>query len=407
MFQKVERKKLEVKAGAVFYAILLSKAKINVLEGGTGSGKTWGLLYNIIFNICHKEEGQVITIARRTFKEMKSTVIRDFYSILEKFELYNEDNDNRTDHTYQLNSNTIEFVGLDQQKFRGARRDYLYINEANELRMDDWVQLLPRTRKTIWIDYNPTFMQHEVLDMIIGLPGTNFIKSNYLDNWDFLSQNERDRIVSLAAIDPFYEKTMVKGERSMLRGQVFTNWSEVPEWPEGIRWFCYGLDFGFTNSNTALMKVGYKDIGELYIEEVIYDTGLTNLPAPGVVDKNNLHSRMLEAGLTKKDEIYADSARTDSIEELKRAGWNIKPVEKVKDSIMIGIEIMKRYTIKLVAGGKGLKKEFQFYKWKEDEEQTGGFANVPVDKFNDCMDAVRYVALQKLPKPVRKRFANV
>ena len=66
------------------------------------------------------------------------TAYRDFFEILEKLEIYNESSHNKSDYTYTLNGNLFEFVSLDQpQKKRGARRDFLFCNEANELTWED------------------------------------------------------------------------------------------------------------------------------------------------------------------------------------------------------------------------------------------------------------------------------
>ncbi len=41
------------------------------------------------------------------------------------------------------NDRDVEFISVDQaQKVRGRKRDILFINEANELRFEDWQQLV-------------------------------------------------------------------------------------------------------------------------------------------------------------------------------------------------------------------------------------------------------------------------
>ena len=47
--------------------------------------------------------------------------------------------------------------------------------------------------------------------------------------------------------------------------------------------------------------------------------------------------------MTRYDEIWADSAEPKSIEELHRMGWNVKPTAKGADSVMAGIDILKRH----------------------------------------------------------------
>jgi hypothetical protein len=84
------------------------------------------------------------------------TAYRDFFEILNANNLYDEARHNKSDYTYELNGNLFEFISLDQpQKKRGARRDYLFCNEANELTWEDFFQLLIRTTGKIWVDSTP------------------------------------------------------------------------------------------------------------------------------------------------------------------------------------------------------------------------------------------------------------
>ena len=44
----------------------------------------------------------------------------------------------------------------DEAKLRGARRNILYVNEANNIPYDAYLQLSIRTNKDIYLDFNPT-----------------------------------------------------------------------------------------------------------------------------------------------------------------------------------------------------------------------------------------------------------
>ena len=152
---------LNIKVSNVFERNYQAKTKIIVNQGSSRSGKTYSILQLFIFVKAYEEEDSVFTIARKTLTALKATAMRDFFEILKTAELYNESNHNKSENTYKLNGNLFEFVGLDQpQKKRGAKRDYLFINEANELTLEDWVQLSIRTRKQVYLDYNPSMTEH-------------------------------------------------------------------------------------------------------------------------------------------------------------------------------------------------------------------------------------------------------
>ena len=163
--------------------MLKQKKKIIVNQGGTRSGKTYNILLFIIFYYCLRNNKKVITICRKTFPALRATVLRDFISILKKYELYREENHNKSSSEYSLFGNLIEFISLDQPvKVRGRKRNLLFINEANELYFEDWQQLLFRTSEKIILDYNPSEEYHWIYDKIIPREDTSFLKTNYLDN---------------------------------------------------------------------------------------------------------------------------------------------------------------------------------------------------------------------------------
>jgi phage terminase large subunit len=145
-----------------------------------------------------------------------------------------------------------------------------------------------------------------------------------------------------------------------------------------------GIDFGFTNDATGCLEV-YLQNGELWINELIYETGLTN---------PDISRRFKALGLKNSQEIIADSAEPKSIEELRRMGWYITPARKGPDSILHGLDILQRYRINVTRRSTHLRAELGKYSWKKDRQ--GKTLNEPIDAFNHLIDPLRYVALNKL-----------
>jgi len=125
----------------------------------------------------------------------------------------------------------------------------------------------------------------------------------------------------------------------------------------------------------------------LYVQELIYETGLTN---------KDISDRMEALGVSKGALIVADSAEPKSIEELRRYGWTIDGVKKGKDSIMFGINLLKGYSINVHSLSKNLIKELEQYKWKVDK--NGDSLNIPIDSYNHGIDALRYLIMHKFSK---------
>jgi len=135
--------------------------------------------------------------------------------------------------------------------------------------------------------------------------------------------------------------------------------------------------FGFNNA-TALVKIGERD-QEIYIDETLYESGLTN---------TDLITRMNDLIKNKNDEIIADCAEPQRIEEIDNAGYNVFPCIKGKGSVKIGIDRVKRKKLHITKRSVNIIKEIKGYKWKEDRH--GHVLDEPVPFRDHSMDAIRY-----------------
>lgn len=382
-----------LRTNIVFRHLQDSSSRIVVEQGGTRSGKTYNILIWIItYCLSPENTGETITICRKTFPSVRASVMRDFFEILERAGQYNPDQHNKSSNEYHLGGNMVEFISLDQpQKVRGRKRDMLYINEANELHFEDWQQLVMRTTGKIILDYNPSDEYHWIYDKVIPRDDAEFYKTTYLDN-PFLSDAIVSEIERLKETDEHYWQVYGLGERGQSKAVIFTH-QEVEKIPEGASLIAAGMDFGFTNDPTTLVVAYRKDI-DLYFEELVYQTGLTN---------RDIHSRLQSLGFDKRTEIFADSAEPKSIKELQLFGWNIKPTAKGKDSVMAGIDMLKRYRLNVTKSSVNLIKELRNYKFVED--YNGKVLNKPVDSYNHAIDAVRYATYNRMSRPNYGRYA--
>jgi phage terminase large subunit len=378
-----------LKTNVVYEHLLDSNKRITVEQGGTRSGKTYNILLWIITSFSPNNKGKVVTICRKSFPSLRASVMRDFFEILRGMGMYREDCHNKSSNEYWLNGNLIEFISLDQpQKIRGRKRDVLYLNEANELFFEDWQQLIFRTKGKVILDYNPSDAFHWIYERIIPREDCDFYQTTYKDN-PFLEDAIVSEIERLRHTDEDYWRIYGLGERGSSRATIF----QYTTGEQQGNLVAYGLDFGFTNDPTSLVKVT-KQGDSLHFKEMIHSTGLTN---PDISDK------LASLGLTRRDEIWADSAEPKSIEELHRMGWNVKPTAKGKDSIMAGIDILKRHKLVVTPDSPNVIKELQNYKWQEDK--NGNLLNRPVDKYNHAIDAIRYATFNRLSRPNYGRYA--
>jgi phage terminase large subunit len=382
----------DLKTNIVWSHLEKSLKKIIIEQGGSRSGKTYNILIWIIFGYCLRNKNKVVSICRKTFPALRTSAMRDFLEILKNNELYSEEDHNKTSHEYKINGNLVEFISLDSpQKVRGRKRDILFINEANECTWEDWNQLVFRTVGRVILDYNPSDEFHWIYDKVKTREDADFYKTTYKDN-KFLEESIVKEIERLQHTDENYWRIYGLGEIGQSKATIF-QFREIEKIPDNAKFVSYGMDFGYTNDPTCISKIYLHDTN-LYAEELLYRTGMTN---------RDIHNELLSLGISRRDEIFADSAEPKTIDELYRYGWNIKPSTKGRDSINIGIDMLKRYTIHVTTKSQNAIKEFRNYKWKEDK--NGNILNQPEDKFNHFCDSLRYGIYNKLARPNYGKYA--
>lgn len=362
-----------------------SPARVVVNQGGTSSGKTYSIM-QVLFELGFEEPGSIITVVGQDIPNLKVGAYRDAKTIMGAYDIMTSvyPTINEGERIIKcVNGSIIEFKSYaDAQDAKSGKRDYLFINEANGISYEVYWQLAIRTRKKIFLDYNPS-ARFWVHDELIGRDGVEVLYSWHIHN-TFLTDEEHARIEGIS--DPELHKVYARGKTGQIEGLVLTNWDICDVLPPREEWkqCCYGLDFGFTNDPSALEQVVLAH-GDLWVDEKLYSTNLTN---------PDIASRAKDQGLTDKEQIIADCAEPKSIRELQAQGLWVTASPKGKDSIVSGLDILKRYRIHVTRRSIGILGNLRSYQWQKDRD--GNMTNKPEDKNNHGIDAIRYVALAKL-----------
>ena len=372
-------------------------ARKKVIQGGTSAGKTYAIIA-VLIHIAAKSKTE-ISVVSESIPHLRRGAMKDFGKVMQWTNRWRDEGWNKTLLTYTFaNGSTIEFFSADQEaKLRGARRQVLYINEANNIEFEAYHQLAIRTSEAIYIDFNPVseFWAHTE---VLAEQDSELIVLTYRDN-EALPATIRDDIEAAqvkAATSTYWAnwwKVYGLGEVGSLQGVVFDDWQQV----EGIdfagdKLVAIGLDWGYTNDPTAVVAV-YKRGGAILLHELIYQNGLTN---------QDIADHLRKLGIVRSWPIIADSAEPKSIEEVHRLGFNIHPATKGADSIRNSIDILKRQPLLVTRESTNLIKELRNYTW--DTDRTGASLGVPIDRYNHAIDAVRYVALNKLSANAGGRY---
>jgi len=375
---------VKIKTSVVFAHLIKAEEqgkKLVCLQGGSRSGKTMNTLIWWIQKLLR--EKKTLSIVRKTLPSLKNSILKDLITVLDMYEIYDPSKWHKQDGYYELpNGSIINWFSCDEpQKLRGSKRDYLYCNEANELDLEDWRQLIMRTEGMVTLDFNPSEINSWVYDLE-QRDDCYYFKTTWREN-PFLPQTLIDEIERLKDTDENYYRIYSLGEKGIPTTLVFNKWFTIDKVPSDAKLLGRGMDFGF-NDATTLVEV-YQRGDELYLNELMYVKNLT---------MGDIIYKMGEFSIEKTDNIWCDSALPQNIEELRRQRWNAKPVSKA--SILSGIDKIKRHKVFITEKSVNILREFGSYKWKTDKD--GKLLDVPHDADNHTIDSVRYVLESTLNK---------
>lgn len=373
------RRVVEQHCNRQFYDVKNSKARFRIHQGGTRSGKTYAICQYLAYLLVTEKEPLTISIIRKTLPALKGSVQRDFLSILEQIGVYWLGEHNKSENTFKYNGHLVEFLSVDEpQKIRGRKRDIAYLNEGNELLLEDFRQINMRCTQFLIIDFNPSDPVHWIYDDLIPREDCETWITTYKDN-KFLSPELVYEIERMRERDPDYWRVYGDGKRAVFsKRQIFNGWQfmDVNRFPE-FNDVILGLDYGYSNDPTAIVEI-YREGDKLYMHEICYATGMTNQDIVNLI-KEKGHERTL---------IVAESAEPKSNDYLKKSGLWVKPAIKGIGSVNAGISLMKEFDVVASEQSKNLKSEYLSYYWQELKDGT--IINKPLDRMNHLMDAARY-----------------
>lgn len=374
-----------------------------VIKGSRGSKKSVTTQIEIIYKMMKYPWINVIaarryqnTLRDSVFVGLKSATHRLGVSDLWHFTV------SPMEATYLPTGQKILFRGFDDAikmtsiQLEKGTITHLWLEEAYELESRDKLDTVVEGLRGV-IDNSNGYRQ--VILTFNPWSENHWLKSEFFDVEDddvftqtttykineFLDDATIKRYEKLYKTNPRRAKIVCDGDWGVAEGLVFENVEFRPLDKEDLSKKGYtliaGLDFGFTHDPTALI-VAWLDIeGEtLYIIDEHYQTGMHT--------KDIAH--MIKNKGYEKTHIIADCSEDRLISELRQT-YNLKITKSRKGKGSVNEGIDKLQSLKIICDSSlvASKEEFYSYSFKFDKVQ-GKFTNVPEDKNNHLMDALRY-----------------
>ena len=374
--------------------ILGMEGRLKAVFGGQSASKTYSIIPMLIDKAI-KNPGELITIVSDTMPALRGGAMKDFKDIMKSLNRWEREQWKATFSFYEFrNGSKIEFVGANEpDKFRGPRRDRLYVNEANRIAFETFNQLDGRTSKEVILDWNPTspfWYDMEIKD--------NFkherLRLTYLDNESLTEAQlqyfeDRRKLAETSSHWKNWWRVYGLGLTGTIEGACIKDYDvlESNDIPDGFNLAGIGLDFGNNDPNAAVLL--YKNDSEAFIfDEILY--------------KPKMQISQISSSLKPYDAlIYADYAWPQTINELKKLGHRVLKCKKGPDSIKAGIDLMNSRNISVTPRSENLINEFQSYAYKTDK--NGMLEDGKYTGPDHLVDACRYV----LTKSVKRRLIKV
>jgi len=365
-----------------------------IVYGGANAGKTYSIADKLLCqSIWQSNKSLKALIVRKTFPSLRVSALEILEKRADLFKI--PFNLNKADWIAKCHNMTFIFQSLnnkdDYEKLKSQTDiDFIWINELNQLREADYEECLRRLRggqsdfEQIIADFNPIGKTSWVYKRFFEQNINNIKKLRYtiLDNHpEYLkfekTQREVERLKATKEHNKNYYNIYFLGEWGELEGIIF-NWDVVAKAPDNPDEIFYGGDFGYSVDPATCIRI-YRKANEFWLEEVIYETGLTNI---------ELGFKMEKKGVKKDAVCYWDSAEPKSIQELCDQDFNAKPCEKGPDSVIAGIDFLQNQVIHIIDGSENISREQRSYVRQQDK--NGNYLSKPIEFNNHAMSAVRY-----------------
>ena len=379
-----------------------NNSRFRVLLAGRRFGKTVLAIEEMVFIAVSKENAKVVytaptfqsarDIALEQLRKRTVEIIKQFNETRLEIEVINKFGG--TSKIFLRSWDNIETL-------RGQAFDFIILDEVAQYRgfWVGWQEVLRPTLtdkrgKALFIS-TPLGFNHFFDLYNLELTNKDF-KSFHFTSYDnpHLEKDEIDKAKQELTEDRFAQEYLADFRKT--EGLVFKEFdrekhiyfNEV-EGYEKIG----GVDFGYTNP-AAVMEITIDGKKNYWVNDEWYNTKKTDAEVADYV------------AIKEFNRVYSDPESPAAIEELRRRKVNIREVQKGKDSIRNGIqvirELFKSNRLKISSKCVNLINELETYSYPDKKDQRNE-DELPIKENDHAIDAIRY-ALMSVEKSGGNEF---
>jgi phage terminase large subunit len=380
-----------------------------IVHGPAETGKTIGALYKL--HICADTYPNAsIVIARKTLSSTYSTVLQTFQNkVLRDLPGVDPYGGSKPEWFDYPNGSRIWMAGLDKSsKILSAEHDVIYVNQAEELTLDDWETLTTRTTgragnmpysQTIG-DANPAWPLHWMYHRRSLRLFYSYHRENpalYDPETGEITEQGRLTMIVLEALTGLRRTRLLDGKPAQAEGVIYEGWNpaihllySAPPLSRHIA----SQDWGYVNPG-ALGVWGIDGDDNMFLRAQIYRTRKN-------IDWWTERALELQREFGKFEAVACDPSRPEYIEEYRQAGLNavaagnqvLPGIDKVQQRLAaLRLFIVRDCSRYIDSGLKAEHKpcrtedEFPSYIWASTTKEQ------PVKEDDHGMDMVRYAVM--------------
>ena len=359
--------------------------------GSAGSGKTIFACVKVILYALSYENAR-IGVFRHTLPALRETAWKEIRELLKKYKIKFDENKSNGVITIESTGSTITFMPLDSdEKIRSLSLDYVYVEQAEEVDEDIYLELDLRIRNKVYLEnwgqmllvvqpsskthwlYKRFYQYHEEDD------DYKVIHFSYLEN-PFLPKEQYKVYEDMKKDNPDKYRTHALGEWISNSKQIFVDNWRVGGLRPAYQFYVGGIDWGYT-APACFLLCGFYDeecyvLGEVYKSEMKTSQFIDEVRM--LLAKHNLRFNDIYC-------TYADKADPEKIARFNEAG--LFTVGGVKD-VKAKIDTTQETKIHVSKSCPNLIYELPNYEWKRNRD--GEMLEEPRKKDDHAIDALCY-----------------